>query len=63
MFHRWDGIKQVMRGAWFPPDKKLRIEAEQFNLGFIRPENLFPHSLSLLGAFLQTLSRLSCVFH
>lgn len=26
--------------AWFPPDMMLRTEAEQFHLGFIRPENL-----------------------
>ena len=45
MLHRWDVIEQVMSGAWFP----LRIEAiEQFNLGFIRPENLVSHSLTVL---------------
>ena len=34
-----------MSGAWFSPGMMLRIEAKQFNLGFIRPENLVSHSL------------------
>ena len=51
------GIGQVMRGAWFPPDITLRIEAKQFNLGYIRPENLV--SMSPIGVFMQT----PCVFH
>jgi hypothetical protein len=27
-------------GARFPPDRMLDIQAKEFNLGFIRPENL-----------------------
>ena len=53
MLHRWDGIVQVMSGACFPPDMMFRIEAKQFNLGLIRPENLVSHSLRVpLGAFM-----------
>ena len=48
MLHRWNGIGQVMSGAWFPLDMMLRIEAKQFNLAFIRPENLHSHSLRVL---------------
>ena len=48
MLHCWDGAGQVMSGAWFPPDMTLRIEAKQFSLGFIRPENLVSHSLRVL---------------
>ena len=44
--HCWNGIGQVMSDAWFPPDMALRIEAKQFNLGFIRPENLVSHRQS-----------------
>lgn len=45
---------QVLIGAWFSPDITLRIKAKQFNLDFLRPENLaFSH------AFLQTPNRLS----
>ncbi|XP_070292978.1 transport and Golgi organization protein 2 isoform X6 [Salvelinus sp. IW2-2015] len=33
MLHRRDG-------AWFPPGVMLGIQAKEFNLGFIRPENL-----------------------
>ena len=33
MLHRWDGIGQVMSGAWFLPD--MTLEAKQFNIGFI----------------------------
>ena len=51
MIHRWDSIGQVMSGAWFPPDMTLRIEAKQFNLGFIRPENLVSHSLRVQAGF------------
>jgi hypothetical protein len=32
-------------GAWFPPDVMLGIQAEEFNLGFIRTENLVSHGL------------------
>ena len=38
----------MMRGAWFPQDMMLRIEAKQFSLGFIRPVNLVSHSLRVL---------------
>ena len=63
MLHCWDGIGQVMSGAWFPPDMTLRIEAKQLNLGFITPKNLVSHNLRVLFAcFLATLSGLSCVF-
>ncbi len=62
MLQCWDAIVQVMSGAWFPPDMMLRMEAIQFNC-FIRPENLVSHSLSPLGAFLQTPSVVSYVFH
>ena len=40
-----DGIGQVMSSARFPPEITLRIEAKQFNLGFITLENLVSHSL------------------
>jgi hypothetical protein len=43
MLHRKDGIGQVMSSAWFPPDVML-----EFNLGFIRPENLVSHGLRVL---------------
>ena len=48
MLHRRDGIGQVMSGAWFPPDVMLGIQAKEFNLGFIRPENLVSHGLRVL---------------
>ena len=44
MFHRRDG-------AWFSPDVTLGIQAKEFNLGFVRPENLV-FMVSSLGAFL-----------
>ena len=44
----WGDNGQVMSGAWFPPDNTLRIEARQFKLGFIRPDNLVSHSLRVL---------------
>ena len=44
-----------------PPDIRLRIEAKQFNHGFIRPENRVSQSESLLGDVLPILSRLSCL--
>ena len=37
-------------GAGFPPDVTLGIQATEFNLGLIRPENLVSHSLRV-GAF------------
>jgi hypothetical protein len=33
--------------AWFPPDVTLGIQAEELNLGFIRPENLVSHGQSV----------------
>ena len=41
MLHRRDG-------AWFPPDVMLGIQAKEFNIGFIRPENLGSHGLKVL---------------
>ena len=38
-------------GARFPPDVTLGIQAKEFNLGFISPENLISDGLSPLGAF------------
>ena len=35
MLHRRDGAR-------FPPDVTLGIQAKEFNLGFIRPENHVP---------------------
>ncbi len=37
MLHRWDGIMQVISGAWFPSEMNKELR-------FIRPENLFFHS-------------------
>ena len=48
MLHRRDGIGQVMSGAWFPPDVTLGIQDKEFNLGFIRPENLISHGRRVL---------------
>ena len=56
-FHasRWDGIGQVMSSAWFPPDMTFRIEVNlEFNLGFIRPENLVSLRQNPLGAILHS---------
>ena len=58
MPHSWDGIGQVMIGAWFPPDMALRMEAKKFSLGFVRPENVDSLSLKVL----QVQNGLSCVF-
>ena len=38
-------------GARFPPDVNLGFQAKEFNLGFIRPENLVSQGQSPLGAF------------
>ena len=38
MLHRSDGAR-------FPPDVTLDIQSKEFNLGFIRPENLVSHGL------------------
>ena len=40
MLHRWDGTGQVISDGWFLTDMLLRIEAKQFNLGFISPEKV-----------------------
>jgi hypothetical protein len=50
-------------GASFPPYLTLGIQAKEFNLGFIRAENLVSHGQSPLGAFWQTASRLSYAFY
>jgi hypothetical protein len=34
--------------ARFPPDLMLGIQAKEFNLGFIRPDNLVSHGLRVL---------------
>ena len=39
-------------GARFPLDGTLGIQAKEFNLGFIRLENLVSHGLSPLGTVL-----------
>ena len=41
MFRRRDGAR-------FPPDVRLGILIKEFNLGFIRPENLVSHGLRVL---------------
>ncbi|KAK3564285.1 hypothetical protein QTP86_012010 [Hemibagrus guttatus] len=43
-----DSIGQVMSGAWFPPDMMLAIQAKEFNLCFIKPENFASHGLRVL---------------
>ena len=63
MLYRRDGIGQVMSGAWFPPDVMLGIQAKEFKLYLIRPENLLSCDLRLFGAFLQIPNGLSCVFY
>ena len=50
-------------GASFPPDMTLGNQVKEFNLGFVRPENLVSHGQSPLGVFWQTPSGLSCVFY
>ena len=52
-------------GTRFPPDVTLGVQAKEFNLGFIRPENLvlgasewhcgLRHCIAVLEASLQTL--------
>jgi hypothetical protein len=37
-------------GARFPPDMTLGIQAKEFNLGFIRSENVVSHGLRVLAA-------------
>jgi hypothetical protein len=41
MFHHRDGAR-------FPPGVMLGIQAKEFNLDFIRPENLASHGLKVL---------------
>ena len=45
MLHRRDGIK-------FPPDVALGIQAKEFNLGFMRQENLVSHCLRVFSFLL-----------
>ena len=44
MLHRRGGARCL-------PDVTLGIQAKEFNLGFIRPDNLLSHDQSPLGAF------------
>ena len=39
----------MMRVAWFPSDVTLGIQAKDFDLGFIKPENLVSHGLRVLS--------------
>ena len=48
MLHCRDGIGQVMSEAWFIPDMMFGIQAKEFNLCFIRPENLVSHGLRVI---------------
>jgi len=48
MLHCRDGIGQVMSGAWFPSDTTFAIQAKEFNLCFIRPDNFVSHGLRVL---------------
>ena len=48
MLHYRDGIGQMRSGAWFPPDMTLGIQAKEFNLCFICPENLVSDDLRFL---------------
>ena len=41
-------------GARFPPDMMLGIEAKEFNIVSVRPENLVSHGQSPLGVVWQT---------
>ena len=44
-------------GARFPPDVTLGIQAKEFNLGFIRPENLVSHGLRIFRCLLENSKR------
>ncbi|KAI3351059.1 hypothetical protein L3Q82_005626 [Scortum barcoo] len=44
----WPGIGLVMSGAWFPPNMTPGINAKEFNLCLIRPENFVSHGLRVL---------------
>ena len=48
MLQRRNDIRQVMSGAWLPPDVALNIQAKELNLGFSRPENIVSHGLTVL---------------
>ena len=51
-------------GVWFPTYVMLGIQAKEFDLGFIRPDNLVSQGLeSSLGAFWHNPSGLSCAFY
>ena len=39
--------------AWFPLDVPLGIQAKDFNLGFIRPDNLVFHVVELYTLYLE----------
>ncbi|KAI3354460.1 hypothetical protein L3Q82_018972, partial [Scortum barcoo] len=45
-----DGIGLVMSGAWFPPNMTPGINAKEFNLCLIRPENFVSDGLRILQA-------------
>ena len=57
MLHRRDGIGQVISGAWFPPDVTLGIQPKEFNLGFVRPENLVSCGLRVFRCRLENSKR------
>ena len=57
MLHHKDGIGQVIRNAWFPPDVTLGIQDKEFNLGFIRPEYLVSHGLRVFMCLLANCKR------
>lgn len=42
-------VRSIMTG--FSPDMTLRIEAKQFDLGCLRPNNLVSHSLKVLQVY------------
>ena len=54
MFHSKDGAR-------FPPDVKLGIQAKEFNLGFIRPENLVSHGQRVLWVHFGKLQAVMCL--
>ena len=44
-------------GAWFPPDVTLGIQAKEFNLAFIRPENLVSDGLGVFRCLVSNSKR------
>jgi len=60
MHHGRDGVRWVMRYAWFETDVMLCIQAKEFNFHLIRPENLFPHALRI---FRMTFCKLQGCYH